>query len=73
MATPKITIGRDPVKQFSVFAENRVGRLHDLAALLKEHNVHIMAITDKQYENIRTFRGRKREQSPKNPDQFALF
>jgi CRISPR-associated protein Cas2 len=35
--------------------------------------VHIIAITDKQYENIRTFRGRKREQSPKNPDQFVLF
>jgi CRISPR-associated protein Cas2 len=35
--------------------------------------VHIMAITDKQYENIRTFRGRNREQSPRNPDQFALF
>lgn len=35
--------------------------------------VHVMAITDKQYENIRTYRGRKREQSPKNPDQFALF
>lgn len=35
--------------------------------------VHIMAITDKQYENIRTYRGRKREQSPENPNQFALF
>jgi CRISPR-associated protein Cas2 len=35
--------------------------------------VHIIAITDKQYENIRTYRGRNREQSPKNPDQFALF
>jgi CRISPR-associated protein Cas2 len=35
--------------------------------------VHIMAITDKQYENIRTYRGRKREQSPQNPNQFALF
>jgi len=35
--------------------------------------VHIMAITDKQYENIRTYRGRNREQGPKNPDQFALF
>jgi CRISPR-associated protein Cas2 len=35
--------------------------------------VHIMAITDKQYENIRTFRGRNREQSPKNPEQYALF
>jgi len=45
MAKPEISIARDPVKQFSVFAENRVGRLHDLAALFKEHNVHIMAIT----------------------------
>jgi hypothetical protein len=35
----------DPVKQFSVFAENRVGRLYDLTTLLKENNVHIMAIT----------------------------
>jgi CRISPR-associated protein Cas2 len=35
--------------------------------------VHIMAITDKQYENIRTYRGRNRERSPKNPDQYALF
>src|SRR5882724_11967823 len=35
--------------------------------------VHIIAITDKQYENIRTYRGRKREQSPKNSNQYALF
>jgi CRISPR-associated protein Cas2 len=35
--------------------------------------VHIMAITDKQYENIRTYWGRNREQSLKNPEQFALF
>jgi CRISPR-associated protein Cas2 len=35
--------------------------------------VHILAITDKQYENIRTYRGRNREQNLKNPDQLALF
>lgn len=35
----------DPVKQFSVFAENRLGRLYDLTALLKENNVHIIALT----------------------------
>jgi len=35
----------DPVKQFSVFAENRVGRLYDITSLMKEHGVHIMAIT----------------------------
>ncbi len=35
--------------------------------------VHILAITDKQYENIRTYRGRKREPGGKIPDQLALF
>lgn len=35
----------DPVKQFSVFAENRVGRLFDLTTLLKTNNVHVMAVT----------------------------
>lgn len=35
--------------------------------------VHIIAITDKQYENIRTYRGRKREQGFRNPEQLALF
>lgn len=46
MATSSgISIGTDPVKQFSVFTENRVGRLYDLTALLKDNNVHVMAIT----------------------------
>lgn len=45
MAAQISTSPNDPVKQFSVFAENRVGRLYDLTALLKQHNVHIMAIT----------------------------
>ena len=35
----------DPVKQFSVFIENRVGRLFDLVAMLTAHNVHIMAMS----------------------------
>lgn len=35
----------DPVKQFSVYIENRVGRLHDLVALFAKHNIHIMAMT----------------------------
>ncbi len=33
------------MKQFSVFAENRVGRLYDLIALLRVHDVHVMALT----------------------------
>jgi hypothetical protein len=45
MAAPTRSIPNDPVRQFSVFAENRVGRLYDLASLLKENNVHIMALT----------------------------
>jgi len=35
----------DPVKQISVFIENRVGRLFDLVALLTAHDIHIMAMT----------------------------
>lgn len=32
------------MKQFSIFTENKVGRLNDLVALLGTHNVHVMAI-----------------------------
>jgi len=35
--------------------------------------VHLVTITDKQYENIQTFRGRNHEQGRKIPDQLALF
>ena len=43
------------------------------AAMPSSGKVHVVQITDKQYENIRTYRGRKREPSPKNPNQLALF
>jgi len=45
MAAQTRAMPNDPVKQFSVFAENRVGRLYDLTTLLKDNSVHIMAIT----------------------------
>ncbi|HTB81025.1 MAG TPA: acetolactate synthase [Opitutaceae bacterium] len=46
MAAPISTsLSGDPVKQFSVYTENRVGRLFDLTALFTTHNVHIIAIT----------------------------
>jgi hypothetical protein len=32
------------VKQFSVFAENKVGRLHDVVALLASKDVHVLAL-----------------------------
>lgn len=45
MSDTAAPVAAEPVKQFSVFIENRVGRLHDLASLLAKHNIHIMAIT----------------------------
>ena len=42
MAATAISI--DPVKQFTVFTENRVGRLYDLTSLLAVHNVHVIAV-----------------------------
>lgn len=41
----EIIAATDPVKQFSIFIENRVGRLFDLVALFTAHNVHIIAMT----------------------------
>ena len=35
----------EPVKQFSIFTANRLGRLHDLVALLHTHGVHVLALT----------------------------
>ena len=35
--------------------------------------IHILAFTDKQYENMKTFRGKKRDKKQENPDQFTLF
>lgn len=35
--------------------------------------VHVLGFTDRQYENIVRFSGRRRRQARKNPDQLALF
>jgi hypothetical protein len=45
--TTKAIRGRQPdaVTQFSVFTANRVGRLHDLIALLSSNSVHVLALT----------------------------
>jgi hypothetical protein len=45
MSDTAAPVAAEPVKQFSVFIENRVGRLYDLVNLLAKHNVHIMAMT----------------------------
>lgn len=35
---------RKPVKQFSIFADNKVGRLNELIRLLGKNDVHVMAL-----------------------------
>lgn len=45
MAAQISTSPNDPVKQFSVFAENRLGRLYDLTSLLRQNSVHVIGIT----------------------------
>lgn len=35
----------EPIRQFSVFAENRMGRLHDLIGLFNDEGVHVLALT----------------------------
>ena len=36
---------REPVLQFSVFADNKVGRLNDLVQRFAQHDIHIMALS----------------------------
>lgn len=35
---------RKPVKQFSVFADNKVGRLNEFLKLLGKYDIHVMAL-----------------------------
>ena len=35
--------------------------------------VHVLTFTDKQYGSMVTFRGKKKNPSQKNPDQYVLF
>ncbi len=36
--------GQDAVRQFSIFADNKVGRLNDLIMMLASHDIHIMSV-----------------------------
>ena len=38
-------LGGDPVVQFSVFLENKVGRLSEFTRLLAKNSIHLMAMT----------------------------
>ncbi len=43
------------------------------ANLPSKGKVDVLAITDKQYEGIISFSGRKKEKNKKNPSQLMLF
>ena len=44
MATTKDRV-IDPVRQFNVFTENRVGRLCDVVKVFNSHSIHVLALT----------------------------
>ena len=68
------------MSQYSVYLRHCAGK-EQASALTRrieanmptEGKVHMIQITDKQYENIHTFRGKKREPGLKNPNQFVMF
>ena len=68
------------MSQFSVYLRFCSGKeqLDTFARRIEQNlpefgKVHILAFTDKQYENIIRFRGRTRKADQKNPGQLALF
>ena len=65
--------------QFSVYMRLMSGKEAAETAIAKierhlpgKGTVQVLTITDRQYENLRTFRSRTRREM-KNPDQFLLF
>jgi CRISPR-associated protein Cas2 len=66
--------------QFSVYMKHVSGKekveamTNQIAKKVPDYgDVKIICLTDKQYENLISFRGRKREPSLKNPGQLAMF
>ena len=66
--------------QFSVYLRFCAGKEQAVvytkrvqAALPDAGNVQILYFTDKQYENIVSFEGRRRQPTNKNPEQYTLF
>ena len=68
------------MNQFSVYMRFCSGKEH--VETLTRHifnnlpasgHVDLLNFTDKQYENITSFKGRSEQESKKNPTQFILF
>src|SRR6056300_853544 len=37
--------GKESIRQFVIYAENKVGWLNDFTGMLKSHDIHVMAIS----------------------------
>jgi CRISPR-associated protein Cas2 len=68
------------MSQFSVYVRFCSGKeqaetqtKHIRESLPESGKVDILYFTDKQYENIESFKGKKREPANRNPSQFVLF
>ena len=68
------------MSQFSVYMRfcTSNAQIETYCKRVEEHlpsggRVHILQLTDKQYERIITFRGKQQEKSKKSPDQYVLF
>ena len=48
--------GADRVRQFAIYAENKVGRLNDVISSLRGHGVHIMALTTLETTDVTIIR-----------------
>nr|VFJ63223.1 MAG: CRISPR-associated protein, Cas2 family [Candidatus Kentron sp. FW]VFJ65090.1 MAG: CRISPR-associated protein, Cas2 family [Candidatus Kentron sp. FW] len=66
--------------QYSVYVRHTTGKeaaealIHGIEkAVPHDGKVDILLFTDKQYENIVSFRGKANKFHPKNPDQLVLF
>ena len=55
-------------KEQALAITNRIGK-----KVPKNGKVDVLFFTDKQYQNIFSFRGRRDEPKPDRPDQLALF
>ena len=66
--------------QFSVYLRFTAGKEQAMALtervgrkVPKDGKVDVLFFTDKQYQNIYSFRGKRDRPKPGNPDQLALF
>jgi CRISPR-associated protein Cas2 len=68
------------MSQFSVYMRFCVGkeqvdrRMREVAGARPEKgSIHVLSVTDRQFESMAVFRGRVRSHGRKTPDQLELF